>query len=74
MERLNGLQGGDLAELARAQVQLVGAEEPPLRWVAGADAVKAVKEKANTRLAQADARGDLSSNLDHDARPVCCCR
>jgi NAD(P)-dependent dehydrogenase (short-subunit alcohol dehydrogenase family) len=63
---MNGLQGGDPAKLAHALVQLAGQDEPPLRWVAGADAVRAVEDKANTLLAQADAHRDLSSNLDHD--------
>src|SRR6266436_2007448 len=39
---MNGQQGGDPAKLARALVQLAGKEEPPLRWVAGADAVQVV--------------------------------
>jgi NAD(P)-dependent dehydrogenase (short-subunit alcohol dehydrogenase family) len=63
---MNGLQGGDPAKLARALVQLVGQDEPPLRWVAGADAVAAVEQKANTLLAQADAHRELSSSLAHD--------
>ena len=35
---MNGRQGGDPAKLADALVQLAGQEEPPLRFVAGADA------------------------------------
>src|SRR2546422_3658446 len=38
-QRMNGKQGGDPAKLATALVQLAGQEEPPLRWVAGADAI-----------------------------------
>jgi NAD(P)-dependent dehydrogenase (short-subunit alcohol dehydrogenase family) len=52
---MNGLQGGDPAKLARALVQLAGQDEPPLRWVAGADAVASVEQKAHTLLAQAEA-------------------
>jgi NAD(P)-dependent dehydrogenase (short-subunit alcohol dehydrogenase family) len=63
---MNGRQGGDPAKLARALVHLVGKDEAPLRWVAGADAVDAVEHKARLLLAQADAHRDLSSNLDHD--------
>jgi hypothetical protein len=48
------------------RVQLVGQDGPPLRWVAGADAVAAVEQKANTLLAQADAHRELSSSLAHD--------
>jgi NAD(P)-dependent dehydrogenase (short-subunit alcohol dehydrogenase family) len=63
---MNGLQGGDPAKLARALVQLVGQDEPPLRWVAGADAVATVEQKAKTLLAQADTYRELSSSLAHD--------
>ena len=63
---MNGLQGGDPAKLAEALVQLASQDDPPLRWIAGADAVAVVEEKAKTLLAQADAHRDLSSSLDHD--------
>jgi NAD(P)-dependent dehydrogenase (short-subunit alcohol dehydrogenase family) len=63
---MNGQQGGDPAKLANALVQLAGQDEPPLRWVAGADAVATVEQKANDLLAQADAYRELSSNLAHD--------
>jgi NAD(P)-dependent dehydrogenase (short-subunit alcohol dehydrogenase family) len=63
---LSGKQGGDPAKLATALVQLADQEEPPLRWVAGADAVEAVDQKARTLLAQVDAHRELSSKLAHD--------
>ena len=63
---MNGKQGGDPAKLSRALVKVVALEEPPLRWVAGADAVAAVEQKARDLLAQADAHRELSSSLDHD--------
>jgi NAD(P)-dependent dehydrogenase (short-subunit alcohol dehydrogenase family) len=63
---MNGKQGGDPAKLATALVQLAGQDEPPLRWVAGADAVEAVEQKARTLLAQVDAYRELSSSLAHD--------
>jgi NAD(P)-dependent dehydrogenase (short-subunit alcohol dehydrogenase family) len=63
---MNGQQGGDPAKLSRALVQLVALGEPPLRWIAGADAVAAVEQKARDLLAQADAHRELSSSLDHD--------
>lgn len=63
---MNGKQGGDPAKLARTLVQLVALDEPPLRWIAGADAVGAVEQKAHELLAQADAHRELSSSLDHD--------
>src|SRR5215212_467200 len=60
---MNGLQGGDPAKLARALIRLASQDEPPLRWVAGADAVQAVERKAKDLLAQADAHRELSSSL-----------
>jgi NAD(P)-dependent dehydrogenase (short-subunit alcohol dehydrogenase family) len=63
---MNGLQGGDPAKLAAALVQLARSEEPPVRWVAGADAVVGVEGKAKQLLAQVDAYRELSSSLSHD--------
>ena len=63
---MNGQQGGDPAKLANALVQLASQDQPPLRWVAGADAVETVEQKAKYMLAQVDAYRDLSSSLAHD--------
>ena len=63
---MNGLQGGDPAKLARGLVQLAGSQEPPVRWVAGADAVAVVEQKAKDLLAQVDHHRELSSSLAHD--------
>jgi NAD(P)-dependent dehydrogenase (short-subunit alcohol dehydrogenase family) len=60
---MNGQQGGDPAKLAAALVSLAGQDEPPLRWVAGADAVEGVERKAKDLLAQVDAHRELSSSL-----------
>jgi NAD(P)-dependent dehydrogenase (short-subunit alcohol dehydrogenase family) len=65
-QAMNGKQGGDPAKLATALVQLADRDEPPLRWVAGADAVEAVEQKARSLLAQVDAHRELSSSLAHD--------
>ena len=62
----NGQQGGDPAKLASALVQLAGQDDLPARWVAGADAIATVEQKAKDLLAQADAYRELSSNLAHD--------
>jgi NAD(P)-dependent dehydrogenase (short-subunit alcohol dehydrogenase family) len=64
---MNGKQGGDPAKLAKALVALSDQDEPPVRWVAGADAVEAVEHKAQDLLAQVDAYRDVSSDLAHDA-------
>jgi hypothetical protein len=63
---MNGQQGGDPAKLAHALVRLAGQQEPPLRFVAGADAIATVEQKAKDLLAQAGAYRELSSNLAHD--------
>src|SRR5215210_2541331 len=60
---INGQQGGDPAKLANALVQLAGQDEPPLRFVAGTDAIAAVEQKAKDLLAQADAYRDMSTSL-----------
>jgi len=67
---MNGRQGGDPAKLARALVQLIGGDEPPTRWVAGADAVQGVEQKARDLLAQVDAHRELSSSLAHEDAPA----
>jgi NAD(P)-dependent dehydrogenase (short-subunit alcohol dehydrogenase family) len=63
---MNGQQGGDPAKLASALVQLAGQDQPPLRFVAGADAIATVEQKAKDLLAQAGADRELSSNLAYD--------
>ena len=65
-EEMNGKQAGDPAKLGRALVTLLDLPEPPFRWVAGADAVGAVSEKANLLREQASAFLELSTTLDHE--------
>ena len=67
---MSGRQGGDPAKLAKGLIQLAGSDEPPARWVAGADAIEAVEGKAKTLLAQIEAHRELSSSLDHDDTPT----
>ena len=63
---MNGQQGGDPAKLAQALIGLATSDQPPVRWVAGADAVAGVEQKAKDLLAQVDAHRELSSSLAHD--------
>lgn len=65
-ERMSGQQAGDPAKLARALVTLLDAPTPPERWVAGADAVQGVTQKADLLRQQATAYLDVSTTLDHD--------
>ena len=62
---MNGKQSGDPAKLAASLVKVVELDEAPARWVAGADAVQAVKQKGQKLIEQADAHLDLSTGLDH---------
>jgi NAD(P)-dependent dehydrogenase (short-subunit alcohol dehydrogenase family) len=63
---MNGKQPGDPAKLARALIHLADSDDPPLRWVAGADAVLAAEQKAKTLLSQVQAHRQLSTTLSHD--------
>ena len=63
---MNGKQGGDPAKLADALIKIASLDEPPVRWVAGADAVQTVGNKGRDLIAQADAYRDLSSSLALD--------
>jgi NAD(P)-dependent dehydrogenase (short-subunit alcohol dehydrogenase family) len=65
-QQMNGQQGGDPAKLARALVTVASSAQPPLRWVAGADAVAAVEQKARDLLAQVEAYRAVSSSLSYD--------
>ncbi len=65
-EEMNGKQPGDPAKLGRALVTLLDSPAPPERWVAGADAVRGVTEKADLLRQQANAFPGLSTRLDHE--------
>jgi NAD(P)-dependent dehydrogenase (short-subunit alcohol dehydrogenase family) len=62
---INGQQPGDPAKLAHALLTLAGQDQPPLRFVAGADAIEGVSAKARELLAQAEASRELGGNLGH---------
>jgi NAD(P)-dependent dehydrogenase (short-subunit alcohol dehydrogenase family) len=63
---MNGRQTGDPAKLARALLTIADQDQPPLRFVAGADAIAGVEAKAKELLAQAQASRALGANLAHD--------
>jgi hypothetical protein len=63
---MNGTQGGDPVKLAAALITIAAEEQPPLRWLAGADAVRTAEDKARLLLDQAGAYRELSSSLAHD--------
>ncbi len=63
---MSGQQPGDPARLAGALLTIADQDQPPLRFVVGADAIEGVKAKADELLAQAEASRELGGNLAHD--------
>lgn len=63
-EGRNQNQAGDPAKLGQALVTLANAENPPLRWSAGTDAVAVVEGKAADLLSELDAWRYLSASTD----------
>jgi len=63
---MNGTQPGDPAKLAAGLVALADSGQPPLRWVAGSDAMAFAEQKAHELLEQIDAHRELSASLSHD--------
>ena len=62
-ESQNGVQAGDPAKLAQALLTIADEEKPPLRFIAGADALAQAEEKLAERQQQIDAYRELSSSL-----------
>jgi NAD(P)-dependent dehydrogenase (short-subunit alcohol dehydrogenase family) len=60
---MNGKQGGDPAKLAAALIKIANENEPPKRWLAGADAIDTAEQKVAAFQKQIDAYRDLSSSL-----------
>jgi NAD(P)-dependent dehydrogenase (short-subunit alcohol dehydrogenase family) len=61
----NGQQSGDPAKLAQALITISGQDKPPLRFVAGADAVETAEKVAATLQQQTAAYRELSSSLSY---------
>jgi NAD(P)-dependent dehydrogenase (short-subunit alcohol dehydrogenase family) len=62
-ESMNGQQGGDPAKLAQALLTLTDQEQPPFRFITGADAIAQAEDKLVERRQQIGAYRDLSSSL-----------
>jgi NAD(P)-dependent dehydrogenase (short-subunit alcohol dehydrogenase family) len=62
----NGKQGGDPAKLGRALVTIANDEQPPRRFLAGADAIRLAEQKVADLQGQIEAQGDLSTSLALD--------
>jgi NAD(P)-dependent dehydrogenase (short-subunit alcohol dehydrogenase family) len=63
---INGQQPGDPTKLAQALLNITDQDEPPVRFVAGADAIEGAEAKAKELLAQAEASRALGGDLAHN--------
>jgi NAD(P)-dependent dehydrogenase (short-subunit alcohol dehydrogenase family) len=66
-ESQNGKQQGDPAKLAQALLTIADEEQPPRRFIAGADAIGTAEQQIATLQQQIDAFRDLSTSLALDA-------
>jgi NAD(P)-dependent dehydrogenase (short-subunit alcohol dehydrogenase family) len=62
----NGKQEGDPAKLAKALITIVNQEEPPSRWIAGADALAGAEQKVAELQQQINAYRDMSTSLAYE--------
>jgi NAD(P)-dependent dehydrogenase (short-subunit alcohol dehydrogenase family) len=65
-EEVNGKQPGDPAKLADALIRIARQNEPPKRWLAGADAVRDAEKKISDLQQQINAYHDLSTSLAYE--------
>jgi NAD(P)-dependent dehydrogenase (short-subunit alcohol dehydrogenase family) len=65
-ESQNGQQQGDPAKLAQALLTIAADEQPPLRFIAGADAIKTAEQQIAALQQQIEAFRELSSSLAID--------
>ncbi|MFF1646636.1 SDR family oxidoreductase [Streptomyces sp. NPDC058240] len=64
-QSMNGQQAGDPVKLADALLKVVDLDEPPLRFVAGDDAIPTAEAKGKQITGQAGASRALGSGLAH---------
>jgi NAD(P)-dependent dehydrogenase (short-subunit alcohol dehydrogenase family) len=62
-ESMNGKQPGDPTKLAQALLTIAEQEQPPFRFIAGADAIAQAEAKLAERRQQIDAYRDLSVSM-----------
>jgi NAD(P)-dependent dehydrogenase (short-subunit alcohol dehydrogenase family) len=65
-ESMNGTQGGDPAKLAQSLLRITELEQPPRRFIAGADAIAQAEQQVALFQAEIEAFRDLSSSLAID--------
>jgi NAD(P)-dependent dehydrogenase (short-subunit alcohol dehydrogenase family) len=61
----NGKQSGDPVKLAQALIKLSQLDEPPLRFIAGGDAIETAESVVATLQSQIKAHRDLSTSLSY---------
>jgi NAD(P)-dependent dehydrogenase (short-subunit alcohol dehydrogenase family) len=66
----NGQQAGDPAKLAQALMTIATDEQPPRRFIAGADAIALAEQKIAQLQEQIDAFHELSTSLARDDVPT----
>ncbi|MCX4537575.1 SDR family oxidoreductase [Streptomyces sp. NBC_00841] len=64
-QSMNGRQAGDPAKLADALLKVIALDTPPLRFVAGDDAIPTAEAKGQEITAQATASRTLGTGLAH---------
>ena len=62
----DGQQSGDPAKLAQALLKISEEQQPPLRFIAGADAIDTAEQVVSTLRQQINAYRDLSCSLAYD--------
>ncbi len=62
----NGQQSGDPAKLAQALIKIASEEQPPRRFIAGADAIGTAEQVVATLQQQLNAYRELSSSLAYE--------
>ena len=62
----NGKQEGDPVKLAKALITIASQEEPPSRWIAGADAIAGAEQKVAELQQQINAYRDMSTSLAYE--------
>jgi NAD(P)-dependent dehydrogenase (short-subunit alcohol dehydrogenase family) len=67
---MNGNQIGDPGKLAQALLTITELEQPPFRFIAGADALEAAEHKLAERRQQIEAFRELSTSLARDDVPA----
>ncbi len=61
-----GQQPGNPAKLAQALIKIANEQPPPRRFIAGADALGLIEQKAADLKAQANAYSELSTDMGYD--------